>query len=128
MLHFKEYFERLTDYTINFEHSTESKQILEMFMSPSKADQRKLYLTKIMSKRSNNDHSEVYAPGSQTIGFKTFIDKGLTTYSTASNIRNIPSFIDGFKSQQRRVCLTKNLQPKKLIFPDFFCWIKIRQT
>ena len=101
----REYFAQMN--TLDFEWDVASDQNIDLAFSKKRADDRKTWLTSYDRKRQL-----VVKPGGSRVGFSRFINDELIHFSSADNIRSLPSVLDGLKPSQRKIlwaCLKRNL-------------------
>jgi DNA topoisomerase-2 len=92
----KEYFSALRRHQITFTYSPECESDLELVFGRSQSDARKVWL----QARVQGDYLD---QSKSRISLSDFVQKELILFSVASNMRAIPSMIDGFKPGQRKV-------------------------
>ena len=102
----KEYFSDIDRHKINFRYdSADDETLIELAFSKKKAAGRK-------------DWINAFEPGTyldqdvDEVSYSDFINKELILFSIASNVRAIPSVVDGFKPGQRKIlysCFKRNL-------------------
>lgn len=103
----RQYFKDITKHVITFKYAGRTDDdLIELAFAKSKADDRKKWIENSRPE-DNVDHSVKY------LTYTDFINKELVQYSIASNLRAIPSVIDGFKPGQRKImfgCFKRNLK------------------
>ena len=103
----REYFSNLSTHVLTFKHSgkTDDEKI-ELAFGKNRADDRKKWVEECRLQETL-DHRI------KTLTYTDFVDKELVQFSVASNIRAIPSIIDGLKPGQRKVlfgCFKRGLK------------------
>lgn len=101
----REYFENM--HTADFEWDDGADNQIDMAFNKKRSDDRKAWLGTYDSKRVLQ-----VAKGGSKIAFSRFINDELIHFSSADNIRSIPSLMDGLKPGQRKIlwaCLKRNL-------------------
>ncbi|CAJ0901869.1 11930_t:CDS:2, partial [Entrophospora sp. SA101] len=102
----KEYFKNLGKHVKLFKPmDNEDHQLVEMAFAKKNADERKNWI-KSIEDGTYIDYTQ------HEISIKDFINKELSLFSLADNVRSIPSVIDGLKPGQRKVlfgCIKRNL-------------------
>jgi DNA topoisomerase-2 len=103
----KVYFSDLVKHKIEFEYKDDKcDDAIDLAFNKKKADDRKAWMAAM-------------APGTyldqnvEKVSFQDFVHKELILFSMASNVRAIPSVVDGFKPGQRKIlfaCLKKKLK------------------
>jgi DNA topoisomerase-2 len=93
----KSYFSQIEKHQIEFQWlNEEDDRCIELAFSELKVDARKEWLTK-------------YQPGTfldqnvKKLSYSDFVNKELVLFSVASNLRAIPSVVDGLKPGQRKI-------------------------
>lgn len=102
----KEYFSNVGRHVKDFEWR-EDDDLLDLAFSKKKADERKVWLSKLEHGKTFVDHSKKVVP------YADFINKELILFSMADNIRSIPSLMDGLKPGQRKIlfaCFKRKLK------------------
>jgi DNA topoisomerase-2 len=101
----KEYFKEMK--TLNYKNtSEEDDHYLNLGFSKSESDARKKWILERIKSSEILDYNDSH------VNIKTLINKELSLFSIADNIRSIPNLIDGLKPSQRKVifsCIKKNL-------------------
>jgi DNA topoisomerase II len=101
----REYFENMT--TADFEWDAAADGSIDMAFNKKRADDRKNWLATYDSKRVL-----VVEKGGSKIPYTKFINDELIHFSSADNIRSLPSILDGLKPGQRKIlwaCFKRNL-------------------
>jgi DNA topoisomerase-2 len=101
----REYFEHMT--TADFQWDEGADGSIDMAFNKKRADDRKNWLSTYDSKRVL-----VVEKGGSKIPFTKFINDELIHFSSADNIRSLPSILDGLKPGQRKIlwaCFKRNL-------------------
>lgn len=101
----REYFENM--HTADFQWDETADGSIDMAFNKKRSDDRKLWLSTYDAKRV----LDVSAGGSK-IPYTDFINDELIHFSSADNIRSIPSVMDGLKPGQRKIlwaCFKRNL-------------------
>jgi len=101
----REYFAQMN--TLDFQWDDKSDGSIDMAFNKKRADDRKGWLTSYDRKRC----LKVTAGGAK-IPYTMFINDELIHFSSADNIRSLPSVLDGLKPSQRKIiwsCLKRNL-------------------
>jgi DNA topoisomerase-2 len=78
----------------------ESRQhdLIDMAFSKERVNDRRNWLTNIY------EPDDFINPTKPTVSYDDFVNKELIMFSTADNLRSIPSVVDGLKPSQRKVC------------------------
>ena len=103
----QEYFQQLDKHRIPFAYeSQQDDDDFELVFDSKKADQRKTWLGNFVPGTflNQNDRKE--------LTYHDFVHKELILYSMSSNVRSIPSVMDGLKPGQRKIvhaCFDKNV-------------------
>jgi DNA topoisomerase-2 len=104
----KNYFSNLDRHRLAFAYrDAHDDDALELAFAKNKADARKAWLAAL-----EPDTYLAHAPG-VVIPYADFVHRELILFSDASNLRAIPSVVDGFKPGQRKVLFSafkRNLQ------------------
>jgi len=101
----REYFAQMN--TLDFHWDTTSDESINLAFSKKQADDRKTWLGTF----DRNRQLTVKAGGVKA-GYSRFINDELIHFSSADNIRSLPSVMDGLKPSQRKIlwaCLKRNL-------------------
>ena len=101
----REYFENMT--TADFEWDAAADGSIDMAFNKKRADDRKNWLATYDAKRVL-----VVEKGGSKIPYTKFINDELIHFSSADNIRSLPSILDGLKPGQRKImwaCFKRNL-------------------
>ena len=101
----REYFEHMT--TADFEWDAAADGSIDMAFNKKRADDRKNWLATYDSKRVLSVEK-----GGSKIPYTKFINDELIHFSSADNIRSLPSILDGLKPGQRKImwaCFKRNL-------------------
>ena len=101
----REYFAQMN--TLDYEWDADSDKSINLAFKKDRADERKTWL----STYDRNRQIVVVAGGSK-VNYSRFIHDELIHFSSADNIRSLPSVIDGLKPSQRKIlwaCLKRNL-------------------
>ena len=101
----REYFEHMT--TADFQWDEGADGSIDMAFNKKRADDRKSWLSTYDAKRVL-----VVEKGGSKIPFTKFINDELIHFSSADNIRSLPSILDGLKPGQRKImwaCFKRNL-------------------
>ncbi len=101
----REYFASMN--TLDFVWDETSDKSINLAFKKDKADERKVWLSTFDKKRQL-----VVVPGGSKVGYSRFIHDELIHFSSADNIRSLPSVLDGLKPSQRKIlwaCLKRNL-------------------
>ena len=102
----KEYFGDIAKHRIPFAHEGEaSDAAIVLAFDKSKADDRKTWLLSVED-GTFVDYSVDAMP------YSTFVNRELSLFSLADNVRSIPSVVDGLKPSQRKIlfgCFKRNL-------------------
>ena len=94
----KEYFSDLDKHQIDFRYDgPDDDAAIDKAFNKKKADLRKDWLGE-MQPGTFLDQANL-----ATLGYQEFIDKELILFSQASNVRGIPSLVDGLKPGQRKI-------------------------
>eukprot|EP00466_Bigelowiella_natans_P005266 jgi/Bigna1/57499/fgenesh1_pm.16_\ len=104
----KEYFSDLDRHVIEFEHEDEEDdEAIDMVFAKNSADKRKEWLQdfKVGTFLAQEDV--------ERLRYKDFVNKEMILFSMESNLRAIPSVVDGLKPGQRKIiysCFKRNLK------------------
>jgi len=101
----REYFENMT--TADFEWDAAADGSIDMAFNKKRADDRKNWLATYDAKRVLTVEK-----GGSKIPYTKFINDELIHFSSADNIRSLPSILDGLKPGQRKIlwaCFKRNL-------------------
>ena len=101
----REYFENM--HTVDFQWDDPSDNAIDMAFNKKRADDRKHWLSSYDAKRVL-----VINKGGSKVPYTKFINDELIHFSSADNIRSLPSILDGLKPGQRKIlwaCLKRNL-------------------
>lgn len=101
----REYFENM--HTVDFQWDDPSDDAIDMAFNKKRADDRKNWLSTYDAKRVL-----VIKKGGSQVPYTKFINDELIHFSSADNIRSLPSILDGLKPGQRKIlwaCLKRNL-------------------
>jgi DNA topoisomerase-2 len=101
----REYFTQMN--TLDFQWDTTADDSIDLAFNKKRADDRKKWLGSYDRSRQLT----VTAGGAQ-VGYSKFIHDELIHFSSADNIRSLPSVLDGLKPSQRKIlwaCLKRNL-------------------
>jgi DNA topoisomerase-2 len=101
----REYFENMT--TADFEWDVGADGSIDMAFNKKRADDRKNWLATYDAKRVLTVEK-----GGSKIPYTKFINDELIHFSSADNIRSLPSILDGLKPGQRKIlwaCFKRNL-------------------
>jgi DNA topoisomerase-2 len=101
----REYFENMT--TADFEWDAGADGSIDMAFNKKRADDRKNWLATYDAKRVLSVEK-----GGSKIPYTKFINDELIHFSSADNIRSLPSILDGLKPGQRKIlwaCFKRNL-------------------
>ena len=101
----REYFENM--HTADFEWDETADGTIDMAFNKKRADDRKNWLATYDSKRVLTVQK-----GGSKVPFTKFINDELIHFSSADNIRSLPSILDGLKPGQRKIlwaCFKRNL-------------------
>jgi len=101
----REYFASMN--TLDFEWDTTSDASINLAFNKKLADDRKVWLSSYDRMRQL-----VVVAGGSKVGYSKFIHDELIHFSSADNIRSLPSVLDGLKPSQRKIlwaCLKRNL-------------------
>ena len=104
----KNYFKSIEKLTVGFEVDEETDDSVVLAFDKTKADARKVWLTK-----NSSGHEEINYGSINRITVTNFIHKDLINFSLADLKRSIAHMCDGFKPSQRKVlfaCFKKNLK------------------
>lgn len=91
--------------TLKYRGKDDDKSIMLAF-SKKKLAERKEWLKEWMEERQRMvdlGHSEQSLPRNKAIAIQDFVNKELVLFSNMDNVRSIPSLVDGFKPDQRKV-------------------------
>ena len=93
----KEYFSALGKHRIAFSYEgTQSDDAILLAFERSRADARKAWLLAV-------EEGTFVDYNVSTMPYSVFVNKELSLYSVADNVRSIPSAIDGLKPSQRKI-------------------------
>jgi len=101
----REYFTQMN--TLDFEWDAGTDASMELAFSKKRADDRKTWLGSYNPKRTL-----VVKAGGSKVHYTRFVNDELIHFSSADNIRSLPSVLDGLKPSQRKIlwaCLKRNL-------------------
>ena len=101
----REYFAQMN--TLDFQWDETADSSIDLAFNKKRADDRKGWL----SSYDRNRQLKVTAGGAK-VGYSRFIHDELIHFSSADNIRSLPSVLDGLKPSQRKIlwaCLKRNL-------------------
>ena len=101
----REYFAQMN--TLDYQWDGTADQSIDLAFSKKRSDDRKTWLSSYDRKRQL-----VVKAGGSTVGYSKFIHDELIHFSSADNIRSLPSVLDGLKPSQRKIlwaCLKRNL-------------------
>ena len=94
----KEYFSNLDRHKIDFRYEgARDDEAIDKAFNKKKADARKQWLAEMVP------GTYLDQAGQSSIVYNEFIDKELILFSMASNVRAIPSLVDGLKPGQRKI-------------------------
>jgi DNA topoisomerase-2 len=107
----REYFKRIEDLTVKFEHDIMTDKSIVLAFDKKKADDRKMWLLESTAK----DPIELEVPYGyvKQLNITDFVHKDLVNFSLADLKRSIAHVADGLKPSQRKVmysCFQKNLK------------------
>ena len=106
--------------TLKYRGKEDDKSIMLAF-SKKKMAERKEWLKEWMEERQRMvelGHSEQSLPRNKAIAIQDFVNKELVLFSNMDNVRSIPSLVDGFKPDQRKVffaCLNLDQEEVKVV-------------
>ena len=101
----REYFGQMN--TLDFHWDETSDASIDLAFSKKRADDRKTWLGSYDPKRTL-----VVKAGGSRVPYTRFVNDELIHFSSADNIRSLPSVLDGLKPSQRKIlwaCLKRNL-------------------
>jgi DNA topoisomerase-2 len=101
----REYFENM--HTADFEWDDSADGSIDMAFNKKRSDDRKTWLSTYDAKRVLT-----VSKGGSKVPYTKFINDELIHFSSADNIRSIPSILDGLKPGQRKIlwsCFKRNL-------------------
>ena len=101
----REYFANMN--TLEFQWDDNADKSIDLAFNKKRADDRKVWLSSYDKKRQL-----VVVPGAAKVDYSRFIHDELIHFSSADNIRSLPSVLDGLKPSQRKIlwaCLKRNL-------------------
>lgn len=107
----KEYFSRFSKHIRPFHWNSKADgEQLDMVFDKKRAQHRREWL---LSGFNGEDDVSIYHDDNSFVSYEDFVNKELIQFSNASNIRSIPSLVDGLKPSQRKVlyaCFKRNLK------------------
>ena len=101
----REYFASMN--TLDYEWDNDSDKSIDLAFNKKRADDRKVWLGSFDRMRQL-----VVVAGGSRVSYTQFINDELIHFSSADNIRSLPSVLDGLKPSQRKIlwaCLKRNL-------------------
>ena len=101
----RDYFASMN--TMDFEWDETADKSINLAFKKDRADERKVWLSSYDRMRQL-----VVVAGGSKVGYSKFIHDELIHFSSADNIRSLPSVLDGLKPSQRKIlwsCLKRNL-------------------
>jgi DNA topoisomerase-2 len=111
-----EYFSDMQRHRIKFNYIKErDDKSIQLAYREDLLSERQEWLTKYMEERKQNTNRAddyLYQKNAGQISFCDFVNKKLVSFSNLDNERYIPSLVDGFKPDQRKVmftCFKRNL-------------------